>query len=61
LLLPLHNGLLLEVTDADNTAGSVNVTEALPVHELASVIVTVYEPAANPLAVAFVPPEGAHE
>jgi len=60
-VLELHNGLLLAVIVAFNTAGSVNVTFAVVVHPFASVTVTVYEPAAKPLAVAEVPPEGAHE
>jgi hypothetical protein len=53
--------LLLAVIVPVTDDGFVRVTEAVPVHELASVTVTVYEPAARPFAVALVPPEGAHE
>jgi len=56
-----HVGLVLDVILAVNAAGAVNVTFAVAVHPFASVTVTVYEPAAKPLAVVFVPPLGAHE
>jgi hypothetical protein len=49
-----------EVADAASTGGSVIVTDAVVVHPFASVTVTVYDPAINPVAVAPVPPVGAH-
>ena len=44
-----------------NAAGCVTVYDLVAVHPLASVTVTVYVPAASPVAVAPVPPDGAQE
>jgi hypothetical protein len=44
-----------------NAGGCVIVNVRLPVQPLASVTVTVYVPGHNPVAVAALPPEGAHE
>jgi hypothetical protein len=41
--------------------GSVTLADAEVVHPFASVIVTLYEPADKPVAVAAVPPEGNQE
>ena len=41
--------------------GCVIVAVAVATQPFASVMVTVYEPAARPVAVAAVPPDGAHE
>ena len=50
--------LTLEVVKVAETAfGSVIVTSSVSVHPLASVVVTVYVPAVNPLAVATTAPE----
>ena len=46
---------------AVKAVGCVIVNERVAVHALASVTVTVYVPATKPVAVAAVPPEGAHE
>ena len=56
---PLQSTSLL-VTVAVNNVGSVIVAVAVIVQLFASVTVTVYEPADNPLAVAVVDPVG-HE
>jgi hypothetical protein len=45
---------------AVTAVGCVKVTLAVVLHPFASVTVTVYDPAINPVAVAPVPPEGAH-
>jgi hypothetical protein len=58
LLLPLHNGLVLDTIDAVIAVGLVRVTIAVVEQPLPSVTVQVYEPADSPLADAFVPPEG---
>ena len=42
------------IADAVSVAGSLMVTEAVSVHPLSSVMVTVYVPAARPVAVAVV-------
>ncbi|MNY19192.1 hypothetical protein D3C86_1526140 [compost metagenome] len=57
---PLQLTLVCEVV-APSAVGSVNVTVLVIWQALASVIVTVYVPAASPEAVAAVPPVGAHE
>ena len=50
--------LTLEVLKVAETAfGSVMVTSSVSVHAFASVVVTVYVPAVNPVAVATVAPE----
>ncbi|MNE24007.1 hypothetical protein D3C80_1172810 [compost metagenome] len=46
---------------ATKAAGSVIVKLWVSVHPFASVTVTVYVPAVRPVAVAAVPPLGAHE
>ena len=53
---PLHNTFVCAEIDADTAVGCVIVTVADAVHPLASVAVTVYAPAANPVAVAPVAP-----
>ena len=57
---PKHATLVCEAAAAlKAVAGWVMVTEAVVDPELASEIVTVYEPAVKPVAVAEFPPEGA--
>src|SRR6185437_80675 len=61
VLLPLQSTL---VTDAILTVSPgvlPTITAAVAIHAFASVTVTVYVPAVNPVAVALVPPLGAHE
>lgn len=49
------------MADAASAGGSVNVTDAVVMQPFASVTVTVYDPAISAVAVAPVPPAGAHE
>jgi hypothetical protein len=58
-LLPPH-AAGVEETDAVIAEGSVMLNVPVAEHPLASVIVQVYDPAERPLAVAVVPPAGAH-
>ena len=61
LLAALH--VLFEDADTEvvTAVGCVIITVCVRVHEFASVIVHVYVLAANPVAVAAVPPLGVHE
>ena len=62
MLPPLHATLVCaEAVAAKAAAGWVMVTDAVAVFPLASVTVTVYEPAVRLVAVAAVPPEGDHK
>jgi hypothetical protein len=61
LLPPKHATFVNEVMLAVGPPLFATVTVAVRVQPLASVIVHVYEPPSNPVAVAPVPPEGAHE
>ena len=59
VLAPKHSTLTLEPTEAVGAEFEVpTVADATVEQPLASVTVTVYVPAASPLAVAEVPPEG---
>ena len=58
---PKQATLVWEALPVEIAVGWVMVTDLVAVLLFASVIVTVYEPAVNPVAVAEVPPEGAHE
>jgi hypothetical protein len=57
----LQETLVVEDTDPDKADGCVTVAVAVVVQPLASVTVTVYVPAASPVAVDAVPPEGDQE
>ena len=63
--MPLHAPKQLTFTKVgtEHTAwlGSEIVTESMAAQLFASVTVTVYVPAVRPVAVALVPPDGAHE
>ena len=61
LLPPLQLTLVCEPTDVLIAPGSVIVYIRVAVQLLASVTVTVYTPAASPVAVDPVPPLGDHE
>ena len=61
LLNPLQLTLVTADTDEVSTDGCDIVTVCVLVQLFASVIVTVYVPAARPVAVAAVPPLGAQE
>ena len=61
LLPPLHDTLVCEETEEVIAVGCVIVTVCVRIHAFASVIVHVYVLAASPVAVAAVPPLGAHE
>jgi hypothetical protein len=61
LLPPLHDTLVCDDNVETNAVGCVNVATFVLVHALASVMIQVYVPAAKPVAVAAVPPDGAHE
>jgi len=58
---PLQAILVCDIGEATRAAGSEIVKICVAVQELESVTVTVYVPAANPVAVAAVPPEGDQE
>jgi hypothetical protein len=53
--------LVWEALPVEKAVGCVMVTDLFVVLLLASVMVTVYVPAAKPLALEPVPPEGDHE
>ena len=61
LFPPKQVTLLLDVIDAVIPPVLVTTATAVTVHPPTDVTVTVYEPAASPLAVVPVPPLGAHE
>jgi hypothetical protein len=61
LFPPKHETFEITVVLAEGDKLLLTATEFVLVHPLLSVTVTVYEAAVNPVAVAAVPPEAAHE
>lgn len=61
LVAPLQETFVCDETLVTSAVGCVNVRVCVFVQAFASVMVQVYDPAARPVAVAAVPPDGAHE
>jgi hypothetical protein len=59
-LPPLHNTLVEDAITALTLPDVLTLAMEVTEHPLASVMVQVYDPAARPLSVAAVPPDGAH-